>query len=322
MIKILLIGCGQLGSRYVQGFFNSKYQIVIQILEPNELSRINLMKILNNTALDNKEYFFINSIDEAYDILDLVVISTSSHVRYLIFEELIKKRQVKKVILEKILFQKKEEYYQAFDLIHKNNIQCWVNHTRRMFPFYEKIRTYLSNSSNISFCVSGGNWGMGCNALHFLDCIQFLSQKKIQYIDFSNIEKVLYPSKRDGFYEINGVLSGISDGVYFSLISRKTFSPHIFYIDSDDISIIVDEGKNSYYIKEKKSNWNEFIFIQEKICYYQSELSSILLDDIVNDICRLPLYKESMELHLKFIEPFIRHINSFSSKQYDYCPIT
>ena len=60
----------------------------------------------------------------------------------------------------------------------------------------------------------------------------------------------------------------------------------------------------------------------QKIISYQIELSSNLLQDIINNHCILPTYTESKELHLKFISSLIGHINSFSKRKYDYCPIT
>lgn len=323
MIKILLIGCGQLGSRYMQGFFKSNREIIVQVLEPNEFSRVNL----NNTLCDDinkkgKKYFFIDSIDEVYEDISFAVIATSSDVRYKIFEELVSKKRIKKIILEKVLFQKEEEYYKALKLINENNIQCWVNHTRRMFPFYRRIQDNLKDSKYLSFSISGGSWGMACNALHFLDCIEFLSQSKIDSIDLSNVNKALYSSKRKGFLEINGIITGRTNRALFSLTSMENCSPLLIDICLDDMRIIVDENKGLYYIQGENNNWDRFECFEEKICYFQSELSAILLEDILNDSCQLPEYKDAMELHLKFILPLIAHINSFGKNKYDYCPIT
>lgn len=323
MISILLIGCGQLGSRYLQGFFNSRRKIIVQVLEPSEISRTNLNNMFcNDIYKKNKKYFFIDSIDEVYEDITLAIIATSSDVRYKILEELVNKKRIKKIVLEKVLFQKEEEYYKALKLINENNIQCWVNHTRRMFPFYKKIQECLKDSKYFSYSVIGGNWGMACNALHFLDCIEFLSQSKIDFIDLSNINKTLYSSKRKGFLEVNGIITGKTDKALFSLTSMENCSPVLINICSDEMHIIVDENKGFYYIKGENNNGDRFECFEEKISYFQSELSAILLEDILNDSCRLPRYKEAMELHLKFILPLISHINSFSKNKYDYCPIT
>ncbi|EAJ6871926.1 dehydrogenase [Campylobacter coli] len=323
MVKILLIGCGQLGIRYLQGFFNSHHEIMIQIIDPSKLSKSNVDNLLStNIDKTNKKYFFIDSIEEVCNDISFAVIATSSNIRYKILEELVSKTQIKKIILEKVLFQKEQEYFKALKLIKDNDIQCWVNHTRRMFPFYKKIREYLKNSKYFSFSVSGGSWGIACNALHFLDCIEFLSQSKISLIDFSNLNKVLYPSKREGFLELNGLIAGKTNNVLFSLNSMENYSPVLINICSDDMHIIIDESKNFYYIKGKSNNWDKFEYFEEKICYFQSELSAILLEDILNNSCQLPEYEEAMELHLKFITPLIEYINTFSENKYDYCPIT
>ncbi|XAK03160.1 Gfo/Idh/MocA family oxidoreductase [Campylobacter coli] len=322
MIKILLIGCGQLGIRYLQGFFSSYHKLIVQIIEPSNLSRINVDNMFYANTNQSKKYFFIDSIEEALNDIDFAVIATPSNVRYQIFEELINKKQIKKIILEKVLFQKEQEYFKALKLVRENGIQCWVNHTRRMFPFYKKIREYLKDSKYFSFSVSGGSWGMACNALHFLDCIEFLSQSKIDFIDFSNLNKILYPSKREGFLELNGLITGKTNKVSFSLISMEEYSPVLVDIHSENMHIMIDESKGFYYIRGKNNNWDKFEYFEEKICYFQSELSSILIEDLLNDSCQLPEYEEAMNLHLKFIVPLIECMNSFSKNEYNYCPIT
>ncbi|EAL5462301.1 dehydrogenase, partial [Campylobacter coli] len=239
MIKILLIGCGQLGIRYLQGFFSSYHELIVQIIEPSNHSRANVDNMFYADANTSKKYFFIDSIEEVLNDINFAVIATSSNVRYQIFEELINKKQIKKIILEKVLFQKEQEYFKALKLIRENGIRCWVNHTRRMFPFYRKIREYLKDSKYFSFSVSGGGWGIACNALHFLDCIEFLSQSKIDFIDFSNLNKVLYPSKREGFLELNGLIAGKTNKVSFSLISMEEYSPVLIDIHSENMHIII-----------------------------------------------------------------------------------
>ncbi|EAK9947407.1 dehydrogenase [Campylobacter lari] len=322
MMKIVLIGCGQLGSRYLQSFLNPSYENFIQILEPNVLSRNNAENLVSNILLNKNKYVFINTIDEIIDNPELIIIATSSDVRYKILKELIEKKTFSKIILEKVLFQKTEEYYNALELIEKNNIQCWVNHTRRMFPFYHKIKQILKGSRSLSFSINGGNWGMACNALHFLDCIEFLTEETIEQIDCSLLNCKLYPSKRKDFFEINGKIIGRTKKSIFSLVCIEDFSPMSISICTDKTNIIIDEICNNYFLKEQNTEWNNFQCFQEKICYFQSELGTMLLEDILNNSCKLPLYKDSMRLHVQFIESLMEHINSFSVTKYSYCPIT
>ncbi|HEC1794430.1 TPA: hypothetical protein R1740_001079, partial [Campylobacter lari] len=56
---------------------------MVQILEPNEFSRVNLNNMLcDDVDKKGKKYFFIDSIDEVYEDISFAVIATSSDVRY------------------------------------------------------------------------------------------------------------------------------------------------------------------------------------------------------------------------------------------------
>ena len=171
MKKIAIIGAGQLGSRHLQGIAQSKINIDIEVVEPFEQSRImakdRYYEIENRKNINNIHFY--ESIKELSTNLDIVIVATGANVRSKIVIELLKLKQVKYLILEKVLFQTIEEYFIVEKILKETNTLCWVNHTRRMFPFYTKLKQLFKNSEQISYNYQGGDWGVGCNALHFID---------------------------------------------------------------------------------------------------------------------------------------------------------
>lgn len=324
MKKIALIGAGQLGSRHLQGVAQSNLEISIEVVEPFEASR-NIAKqryeeIDNNKNV--KQIDFYESISELSDELDMVIIATNADVRYKVVNELLTSKKVYNLVLEKVLFQKINEYRLVSELLEKNNTKCWVNHPRRMFPFYQALKEKLSAAKKINFSVSGGNWGLGCNGLHFLDCFTYLAGQNNIEVNTGLLDKKLYETKRKGFNEVNGLLIGnLSEHSFTVNCFAEEVSPLQFNITSDSLNILIDESKGWYKISEKINNWESKIE-QEKIIYFQSELSNILIEDIYNNECLLPTYEEAMKLHINYLESLIKHINSFSDQKFDYCPIT
>jgi len=324
MKKVALIGAGQLGSRHLQGLAKSDIDISIEVVEPFESSR-NIAKQRFEEIPKNKQIksiSFLESIINLSDDLDLVIIATNADVRYSVVKELLKNKKVQNLVLEKVLFQKIEEYREVEKLLKKTNTKCWVNHPRRMFPFYRKLKEKLAASKNINFSVSGGVWGLGCNGLHFLDCFSYLSSQKEIALDSTFLDKQLYETKRAGFNEFNGMLNGTLSNHTFSMnCFAEGISPIQFNIISDELNILIDETNGWYRISQKTNHWKSAIK-EEKIIYFQSELTNILLNDIFNDNCTLPTYDEAMALHINYLNMLIEHINSFSQTKYTFCPIT
>jgi predicted dehydrogenase len=324
MKKIALIGAGQLGSRHLQGLAKSGISISIEVVEPFEGSRNTAKQRFEEIPSNDKieKINFYESISQLSDELDLVIIATNADVRYAVVKELLENKKVNNLVLEKVLFQRVQEYYKIEELLNNTETKCWVNHPRRMFPLYKNLKKELSNINQIHFSVSAGAWGLGCNGLHFLDCFEYLSDNQNIELDTKYLNKKLYDTKRAGFKEINGMITGRIDNHTFSInCFEEEVSPLQFNITSNELNIIIDEANGWYRISKKENSWKQEI-IEEKIIYFQSELTNIVVEDIFNGNCFLPTYKEAMNLHIKYLEVLISHINSFSDIKYDFCPIT
>lgn len=324
MKKIALIGAGQLGSRHLQGLAKSDLEISIEVVEPFEVSRNTAKERFEEIPLNEKilKIDFLENISQLSENLDLVIIATNADVRFKVVKELLENKKVKNLILEKVLFQKIEEYKKVEELLSISNTKCWVNHPRRMFPFYKNLKNQLSNSKNINFSVSGGAWGLGCNGLHFLDCFSYLSSETEIKLDSSLLDRKLYETKRVGFNEFNGMITGkISNHTFNVNCFTGEISPIQFNIISNELNILIDESNGWYRICKRENAWKPEIK-EEKIIYFQSELTNILLNDVFYDNCALPSYNEAMALHIRYLNLLISHTNSFSDIKYDFCPIT
>ncbi len=322
MKTIAIIGAGQLGSRHLQGLAKSDLEISIEVVEPFETSRNTAKERFEEIPANEKikNIDFYANISQLSDELDLVIIATNADVRFNVVNELLENKKVKNLVLEKVLFQKIEEYTKIENLLA--DTKCWVNHPRRMFPFYKDLKEKLSSSTNVDFSVSGGDWGLGCNGLHFLDCFSYLTGIKDIELNSTYLDKELYETKRKGFNEVNGMIIGKLNNHSFTLnCFANNPSPVQFTITSDQLNISIDESNGWYRVSKKENNWNQEIK-EEKIVYFQSELTNILLNDIFDNNCTLPTYNEAMKLHVNYLSLLIEHINSFSKIKYDFCPIT
>jgi predicted dehydrogenase len=323
MYNITIIGAGQLGSRHLQGLARMNSEITIEVVDLSnnslELAKERYSQIPHNNNI--KSIKFCNTIDEINYKQNLVIIATNANIRYEVVIELINKKQVENLVLEKIVFQDIQKFEKTIKLINSKGINCWVNCTRRMFSFYQNIKDELKGKKfNIS--VQGGAWGMACNSIHYLDLFAFLSDNLEINLDVTNLYPEIYNSKREGYVEVNGLMLAQINNNTMSLYSSVESGKDIITIKSDDFLYVIDEGDSKISKFEKNNNW-ELIEEERKIIYFQSELTNILAEDIlINKSCKLPLLEESFRIHIPLLENIKNHINKYSEIEYNNCPIT
>ena len=323
MINVALIGAGQLGSRHLQALALSEIPMNIEVVDPFveslKVAKERFEQMPKNNNIASVKYF--ESIDELSEDIYFAIVATGANVRAKIVQNLLDHSKVTNILLEKVLFQKLEEYDDIGALLKEKQVQAWVNHPRRMFPFYQKLKQELSGNKIINIELHGGAWGMGTNGLHIIDLYQYLTNAD----DFTmshSLDKEILESKRANYKEINGVIEGNNGEHSFKLICHKDNIPSTISISSDKMSLIIDEVSGTVKKATEKSGW-KWVEENEKIIHFQSELTQKVLEDIYDkNECDLPKYDESKSLHIPFITLVQKHIEESTGEKLDLCPIT
>ncbi|WP_289663055.1 Gfo/Idh/MocA family oxidoreductase [Flavobacterium panacagri] len=321
--KCLIIGAGQLGSRHLQGLVKYLEQLEIYVLDPSESSlkvaqerekEINHIHRLIYTKLwsDLPQYF------------DLVIVATSANVREQIINKLLEKHKVKFLILEKVLFQDLDAYQRISLLLDQYNTITYVNHPRRMFQSYNELKESIQTNGLNIYNIVGGNWGLGCNALHFLDLLVYISGKKIREISVSTVEDEIIKSPREGFVEFTGTLTGyLEDKSPFSITSFKAdISPITVTICNNEQRFFIQEGGTpQVYSLELNNSFK--LFNRDFRIQYQSELTSIIVRELFEvGFCSLPSFAEARHTHELFIKAMLEKYNKIAGLQTKVLPIT
>ena len=85
-------------------------------------------------------------------------------------------------------------------------------------------------------------------------------------------------------------------------------------LEQDNLSIVIDEGKNEYLINGKAYNLG---------VKYQSDLTGVVVDDLLTiGRCDLPTYELSANLHKLFLTQILSFVNQLQGTYQDNCPIT
>lgn len=313
MNNIAIIGVGALGKRHLQSMIELQNEYNIYAVEANE-------DMLAHLKTEFQSVAFSKSINELPVDLGFVVIATNSNVRRSVFEQLISHSNVKNILFEKVLFQKDEDYYYVQGKLKELNIKAWVNCARREWNAYKRLKEELGEASEMHFIASGGEWGIGCNGIHMLDLVEYLSNDTVSNISVSELENGLYESKRKGYYEFYGHITGNAGKCRgFDLICMKDSKlPFSIEIVTDKKRYIIEEYKNRCLISNGNDGWKEIEFNQT----YQSQMTARVIKDVIdrND-CDLTKYDSSMNLHLKYINALMTFFNKNGWEEKS-CPIT
>lgn len=322
MYNIAIVGAGQLGSRHLQGLKQARLSMRIQIVDPSRQSldtaRERYEQIGPNPQVASIEY--LTALDDLARELDLVIIATGSKPRAAILTELLAKKHVKNLLLEKFLFPSVSDYGNVEELLRANGLldRTWVNCPRRMFDGYKKLRTELIGTKDVFYRKTGSNWGMGCNAVHYIDHYSFLTgDAPAGAFDLSELDPKIHESKRAGYVEFTGTISAFTPkgGSIRITSSVQTETSDTLSLMADGVRYDLDESRDQIF--KDGQPWAE---IGMK---YQSGLTGTVAEQVLlHDTSELTPYSESAALHLSFLAPLAAFYNNLTGKDGDSCPIT
>ena len=312
--NIVLVGAGQLGSRYLQGLSKFSEALSIFVIDVNQSSLDNA-KLRWQEALIEPSFHsikFQDSMENLPEKTDIAIISTSSNVRELVVKNLQAVTSVTNWILEKVLTQKITALNSLDFLLGQT---AWVNTYFRTLPWFKEIKNNTSKSP-IHVEVTGGNWGIACNTIHFIDFIHWWTGENILSFDHSGLENKWQKAKRIGFWEINGCLAvNFSNGSTATLKSDDSNAPFLIKIKSDKEEWEIDWDNGI-------AKRNDDFILKGKVLY-QSEMTSNLLESILyNNICELPTISVSVKQHKPFLESLLSHWNKVHKSHIEGLPIT
>lgn len=317
MKKIILIGAGQLGSRHLQalGLLENKK---IWVIDPSKES-LELSKERYKEVSDEKDLILLTSIPNESSNFDMAIIATGAKYRFQVLEKLLANHKVTNLLLEKVLFQKKDEYQRAMDLLEAKGVRAWVNCPRRMFPFYQQLKSCIQNNPITKVSIIGESWGLASNFVHYLDLFQFLSgESPLRIQPVGKVE--IIPSRHLGHKEILGHFQVKFPSFELSISCSESSTPSLnIEIHTNKEKISIDEIDQSYLFEkegERKELGNYNVF-------FQSQLSNLVFEHMQNKEVPLSSYEESVKTHLPMIE-FFQDIFEKQSiiEAGEPCPIT
>lgn len=322
---MLIIGCGQIGSRHLQGLSRVKNFINITVLDLNIESLEIARKRFNEMPINNKIHSinFISNFNKIKSFYDIGIIATNAEKRREAIDRLFSISKIQNLILEKVVFQSCVDFEDVLKAIKHKNIKAWVNCPRRIYPFFKFLKKETCSAKKIVIKISGNNWGMACNTIHYLDLFSFLTNELSFQINVDNLDSTVQKSKRRGFFEIKGKI----------LVTSKFGNHEMELVDNDKNYNIFNQSikldNKEYLIDSVNRTINYKVSSEQgyRSMLFESPMQSELTGDIVDSILNkkepgLTTLEESYHLHKPMLGSFNFHFSKIFKKNISYCPIT
>jgi len=325
IFSIVIIGMGGIGFRHFQAFSNLRIKARMACVDVDyaalEKAR-NYFREASNPNILSVEY--VIDIDNLPDEIDLAIVATSSLPRRSIIEKLLARSSVKYLLLEKFLFPRMEDYEVVETLLHSKQVKAFINCPRRMYPCYITLRERLKSDEILSVYVTGSHWGLGSNAIHIIDLMDFLIGDGKARVTCSGVllDNGVQESKRKGYVEFTGKLIGhIGQKTGYVLESTPT---------GENFLIITLFSKTGIYTISESERIMLFYdssgalrYKEELLVPYQSQLTNVFAEKLlIAGECHLTSYECSTKLHLSLLAAILEKQNMIFKEESEICRIT
>ena len=313
----LLVGAGQLGSRYLQGLVGIDRQLKIAVMDPSsgslDVARQRLAEVSPAAA---HEVQFSTSLDEAPKQLDLALVVTPAHCRAAVVSAIKARHEVNAWILEKVLAQSSQQLEQIENALDGHS-QVWVNTPRRLMAWHQSIKGQMlcSGPAALRVRIAGGHWGLACNAIHFIDLVSWWIGASVDCVDSRGLGD-WQPSKRSGFQEVFGSLMvNFRDGSALDLHCNQSDVPPRIEVETPEGIWLIEEAAGKAIGPFGQE-------IAGQLCF-QSALTAPLVKQILTDgRCELPSLADSAAQHRPLLDALLQHWNHSHARQDQAVPIT
>lgn len=324
MITVLVIGAGGIGMRHLQSVATLGQPFACWAVDPSEGALQRAKQLLDTTAAASA-FHYVQSLEQAPAQADVAVVATSSRVRAKVVADLLAREQIRYLVLEKFLFPCEAEYGEIGALMTEKGIPCWVNTPRGMYPGWQTVMDALQTAQGpLHYTLVGGAWGLGCNAIHYVDMLdRLLGGGEAFAYDLSGLDNTLCPSKRDDYVEFTGTLRVFHPrAAEIQLVAqRSTAMWPLQTLWTDTLRFVISEPEQRAWRATQETGWK-----MEELAFpirFQSQLTGPVIEQLLaTGDCPLTPYKRSAALHIPLLRALLGHYNAITGKSDTLCPIT
>lgn len=325
--RVLLVGCGQLGSRHLQAVATLPQVREIEVIDPKPeaiaLGRERLAEVADRQP--SLSVRWLQSLEEARNGGELCIMATQAEGRGRLVQQVAAQLGYQRFLVEKIVTQSVREYQELQAFCAQTGVSVWVNCKQRAEPIHKWMKTQLTQEDKpLTVSSVGGNHGLATGGIHLADLFAFLDGSSQIFSAGSAIDPVLHPSKRGShLFDLSGTLLGYSEtGSRFVL----SYLPHG---GAEHLSVVTPRQK---WIVDRQSRWvfesrADTDWTWRPVPFTGNLLVSHMTRDLASNIlasgrCELPSLDECFAAHRFILTELQPHFNKLLGRDSDRCPVT
>ena len=316
--NIVIVGCGNIGSRHIQALSKLTFNITLHLVEPSLESRNLTKSRLEEISLDNiDDLIWHNSVEESIPQSDLVIIATQSIGRADLIKNLLEKGH-SRFLIEKIVCQSTEEYTTLDSKFQEFGAKGWINTNRRYMKPYRQLKDSIKNESFYMY-VLAGNVGLGSNAYHFIDLFSWFSNDENVSINGDLDKKILFSKRGNNLLEFSGKLTckNKKSSLMISFLSSIDTPVILGFVNNENHIIINETEKKIIPIHGNLSLSDDF-----EMANVSNSTTQIVNSILTQDKCDLPKLKFASNAHKELFDIFNNHILLCTGNKNKICPIS
>jgi hypothetical protein len=315
--KVLIVGAGQLGSRYLQGLAKVSMLLDVVVSDVSSQSLARAKARWQEAVVPNSPHQvrYVTGLSDIPSEIDLAIIATSADVRPSVVSQLAEKVTVHYWVLEKVLAQSEADLDVIISVLGvKGN--AWVNTPRRMMGWFREFKVATPHRTPTTCTIDGFDWGLACNAVHYLDFLVWWTGEQVTEIQTDQLAEQWHSAKRPGNWEVYGTLiAKFSEGSELVLHCKSEPTPRTMILGTVDSQWLIHELDGIALRSDGLSLPGRLEF--------QSEMTGALVESILSTgRCNLTSLSESVALHRPLLQGLLAHWRSAMPDQLSYVPIT
>jgi hypothetical protein len=283
---------------------------VIHALDPNPDALVRAKDLFRNSCSSSgarNEFVSCKEFTELPARLDLAIVATRAGDRLWALQQLLERRDVEYLILEKFLYSRREDYAEAAGLLESHSGRVWVNCPRRVYPGYAHLAQLLRNDGFVQVDVTCDalQAPLGTIGIHFLDLLDFLCAPS-NAMPLISVDQLEVVDANRGMHDFAGCLNALypRSGALRYRATTGSEAPMFVSITSDRRRFVIDERGQQMYASSPESEWST------RAEPFPVPLQSFLTDRIASELlssgnCGLTPYSRSMILHLSLFDPIM-----------------
>lgn len=317
---VLLVGAGQLGSRYLQGLKSVPEPLNVSVVDTSVEALVLAERRWDEAGLagPHPRPMFQESVREAVErgpaVWDLAIVSTTAKHRLEVVTEIVDGTAIERWVLEKVLAQSSSDVLALMDLVETVSA-AFVNTCLRMMPGYGALKNLVVPPLRVE--ILGGRWGIASNAIHFVDMIVWMTGAQVLDVVAGSDAGGWYRSKRPDYFDMTGGIdAAFTDGSNLAMAARANEDPLIISItDSAGSSWTINQASGVARSGKGKTFQVDFEL--------QSEMTPRLVTQLLTESsCDLTTLQDSARMHELLLDALLHDWNAAAGSSDSRVPIT